>query len=57
MARKSKWYQQGQDDRADGFCDPPWSKGHRDHEKYMAGWRDQDAEEDRIIRESQFPRI
>ncbi len=48
MARTSKWYQQGMDDAADGFCDPPWNPGHRDHERYMEGWRDKQAELERL---------
>jgi hypothetical protein len=50
---KSRWYQQGQDDCADGFCDPPMNPGHRDHTKYMEGWNDQDAEEKRILHDAE----
>lgn len=36
-----KWYKQGVKDANDGFCDPPWSEGHRDYKNYMEGYNDQ----------------
>lgn len=40
MASKSKWYAQGEQDARDGFYDPPWSPGHRDHTRYSQGYSD-----------------
>lgn len=38
---KQKWYAMGYDDgMADLPSDPPWRKGHRDYENYMAGYDD-----------------
>lgn len=46
-----KWYKQGLADAKEGFCDPPWQPGHRDHTSYMEGHADGERALEREARE------
>lgn len=52
-----KWYDTGLQDAKDGFCDPPWQKGHRDHTAYMEGHDDGEAAKERAYHASLPSRI
>jgi hypothetical protein len=41
MKKEGKWYSEGFKEALEGLpADPPWQRGHRDYENYMAGYRD-----------------